>query len=256
MGKEKFIYGIRPVIEAIKSGKEIDRILLQKNLKGETFRELFSLVREMDIPFQFVPPEKLNRLSHQNHQGVIAWLPEIMYQRVEDILMRAFEEGKSPLILILDGITDVRNLGSIARTAECAGVHAIILPVSGSAQINSEAVKSSAGALYKVPVCRSSEMKETIRYLKESGLAVIASSEHGMKNYTQANMTLPVCVMLGSEGAGIRPEYLSMCDETVFIPLQGEIGSLNVSVAAGVLLFEVNRQRNVYNQDPGNIKNS
>jgi 23S rRNA (guanosine2251-2'-O)-methyltransferase len=256
MGKEHFIYGIRPVIEAIKSGKEFDRILLQKNLKGDNFRELFNLVRETGIPFQFVPPEKLNRLSHQNHQGVIAWLSGITYQRIEDILIRVFEDGETPLFLILDGITDVRNLGSIARTAECAGVHAIILPVTGSAQVNSEAIKSSAGALYKVPVCRSHSMKETIRYMKESGLSVLAATEKGQENYSHTDLTLPLCLVLGSEGTGIHPEYLPLCDETVFVPLKGEIESLNVSVTAGVLLFEANRQRNVYHKDPGNIENS
>jgi len=245
MKKDPFIFGIRPTIEAIKSGKEIDRVLLQKNLKGEAFRELFNLVRELEIPFQFVPTEKLNRLSKQNHQGVIAYVTEISYQKIEEILPWLYEQGRIPLILLLDGITDVRNMGAIARTAECAGVNALVIPLKGSAMINAEAIKTSAGALYSIPVCRTSGIRETLAYMKESGLKVIAATEKGSVNYTSADLTLPLVLVLGSEGVGISKEILELCDEKVMIPLAGEINSLNVSVASGVILFEALRQRTI-----------
>jgi len=241
--KENFIFGIRPVIEAVKSGKEMERILLQKNLRGESFRELFNLIRELNIPFQFVPIEKLNRLSKQNHQGVIAWVTEIPYQKIENILPAIYEEGLIPMVLFLDNITDVRNFGAIARTAECAGVDAIVIPVRGSAMINSEAIKTSAGALYKVPVCRTTEPVATIEFLKHSGLQILAATEKGSKDYTEADLMKPSALILGSEGKGISAEILKLVDERIKIPLSGEIESLNVSVTAGILLFEIIRQR-------------
>jgi len=241
--RENFIFGIRPVIEAIKSGKEMERINLQKNMRGESFRELFNLIRELNIPFQFVPVEKLNRLSKQNHQGVIAWVTEITYQKIENILPVIYEEGKIPLILFLDNITDVRNVGAIARTAECAGVDAIVIPVRGSAMINSEAIKTSAGALYKVPVCRTTEPGATIEFLKNSGLQILAATEKGSKVYTEADMMKPSALILGSEGKGVSAEVMKHADEQINIPLMGEIESLNVSVTAGILLFEIIRQR-------------
>ncbi len=241
--KENFIFGIRPVIEAVKSGKEMERILLQKNLRGESFRELFNLVRELNIPFQFVPIEKLNRLSKQNHQGVIAWVTEITYQKIENILPAIYEEGLIPMVLFLDNITDVRNFGAIARTAECAGVDAIVIPVRGSAMINSEAIKTSAGALYKVPVCRTTEPIATIEFLKHSGLQILAATEKGSKDYTEADLMKPSALILGSEGKGVSTEILNLTDEQIRIPLHGDIESLNVSVTAGILLFEIIRQR-------------
>src|SRR5450759_1022988 len=170
MKKENFIYGIRPVIEALKSGKEIEKILIQKGLRGEGFQQLHSLIREMEIPIQFVPLEKLDRMTRQNHQGVVAMVSEITYQKIESILPTAYEQGKVPLVLVLDHITDVRNLGAIARTAECSGVDAILLPEKGSAQVNQDAIKTSAGALYKIPVCRYHSVKESIIFIKNSGL--------------------------------------------------------------------------------------
>jgi len=243
MKKDNFIFGIHPVIEAIKSGKEMDRILLQKNLRGESFRELFNLIRELEIPFQFVPIEKLNRLSKQNHQGVIAYVTDISYQKIEDILPFLYERGRVPLILLLDGITDVRNMGAIARTAECAGVDAIVLPLKGSAMINAEAIKTSAGALYKVPVCRTANAKEAVTLMKESGLQVFAATEKGSQSYTSVDFTTPLLLIMGSEGTGISRDILELCDERINIPLAGEIESLNVSVATGIFLFEIIRQR-------------
>ncbi|MCK9422285.1 MAG: 23S rRNA (guanosine(2251)-2'-O)-methyltransferase RlmB [Bacteroidales bacterium] len=243
MKKETYIYGIRPAIEAIKSGKELEKIFLQNGLKGEGFRELFGLIRELEIPFQFVPVEKLNRLSRQNHQGVIAFVSEITYQRIEDLVPFVFEQGRQPLFLILDRITDVRNVGAIARTAECAGVDGLLIPARGSAQINSDAIKTSAGALYKLPVVRCNDMRESIRFLKESGLTIFAATEKTELEYTTADFNKPMAIILGSEGEGISEEYLKLTDLTVRIPIHGEIESLNVSVASGILLYEVLRQR-------------
>jgi 23S rRNA (guanosine2251-2'-O)-methyltransferase len=243
MKKETYIYGIRPTIEAIKAGKELEKILLQNGLKGEGFRDLFNLIKEIEIPYQFVPVEKLNRLSRQNHQGVISFVSEITYQRIEDLVPFAFEQGHAPLFLILDRITDVRNLGSIARTAECAGIDGLIIPARGSAQINSDAIKTSAGALYKLPVVRSQNLKLTIQYLKDSGLTIFAATEKSETDYTGADLSGPSAIILGSEGEGISEEYLKLTDQQVKVPLFGEIESLNVSVASGVILFEALRQR-------------
>jgi 23S rRNA (guanosine2251-2'-O)-methyltransferase len=243
MKKENFIYGIRPVIEALKSGKEIEKILIQKGLRGEGFQQLHSLIREMEIPIQFVPLEKLDRMTRQNHQGVVAMISEISYQKIESILPTVYEQGKMPLVLVLDHITDVRNLGAIARTAECTGVDAILLPEKGSAQVNQDAIKTSAGALYKIAVCRYHSAKESILFLKNSGLKIIAATEKANSDYTEIDMKQPLALILGSEETGISAELLGMADELIQIPIMGEIQSLNVSVAAGVILYEVLRQR-------------
>jgi 23S rRNA (guanosine2251-2'-O)-methyltransferase len=245
MKKETYIYGIRPTLEAIKAGKELEKIFLQNGLKGEGFRDLFNLIKELEIPFQFVPVEKLNRLSRQNHQGVISYVSEITYQRIEDLVPFVFEHGRMPLFLILDRVTDVRNVGSIARTAECAGVDGLIIPARGSAQINSDAIKTSAGALYKLPVVRSQNLKESIQFLKDSGLTILAATEKTEKEYTAVDFNRPLALIMGSEGEGISEEYLKLTDEVLRIPLAGEIESLNVSVATGIILFETLRQRNL-----------
>ncbi len=245
MKKETYIYGIRPTIEAIKAGKELEKIFLQNGLKGDGFRELFNLIKELEIPYQFVPIEKLNRLSRQNHQGIISYVSEITYQRIEDLVPNVFEQGRMPLFLLLDRVTDVRNVGSIARTAECAGVDGLVIPARGSAQINSDAIKTSAGALYKLPVVRAQNLKETIQFLRDSGLVIVAATEKAEKEYTSVDFNRPMALIMGSEGEGISEEYLKLTDEFLRIPLMGEIESLNVSVAAGVILFETLRQRNL-----------
>jgi 23S rRNA (guanosine2251-2'-O)-methyltransferase len=243
MEKENFIYGLHPVTEAIKSGKEIDRVLFKKGLQGAFSAELLQLVRQYDIPFQFVPQEKLDRITRKNHQGVIALVTEISYQTLENLVQMVFEEGKNPFFLILDGITDVRNFGAICRSAECAGVHGIIIPRQGSAQINEEAVRTSAGALLRIPVCRERSLKNTANFLKESGIRLVAASEKAADNFFGGDYSAPLTIIMGSEETGISPELLRSCDQIVKIPMQGEISSLNVSVAAGVLMFEVVRQR-------------
>ena len=241
--EENCIYGIRAVIEAIKAGKEIDKILLQRGLSNDLFGELRKELTGKEIPFQFVPPEKLRRVSNANHQGVIAYLANITYYKTEDLLQSVFEKGKLPFVLILDRVTDVRNFGAIARSAECAGVDFIIIPSRGSAQINADAVKTSAGALHRIPVCREDNLKDTIEYLKSSGVKVIACHEKTENTVYSISYNEPVAIIMGSEENGISGEYLKRSDTQIKIPMAGNISSLNVSVATGIVLFEVLRSR-------------
>jgi len=231
-------------MEAITAGKELDKVFIQKGLKSELFYELQRMLNEYKIPFQFVPAEKINKVAgYRNHQGVAATISGVTYQDIENILPQLFEEGKIPLFLILDRITDIRNFGAISRSAECLGVHAIIIPSRGAAQINADAIKTSAGALHIIPVCRSENLKSTIDFLKESGVQIIACTEKTEKISTEADFTLPSAIILGSEEDGVSEEFLKRSDMSVQIPLLGEISSLNVSVAAGIILYEVQRQR-------------
>ena len=239
----QLIYGIRPVIEGIKAGKEIEKILIQNGLRSESFYELKELIKQFDIPFQYVPIDKLNKVTYSNHQGIIAYISSVTYHKLADVISYAFEKGKSPLVLILDRITDVRNFGAIARSAECAGVDAILIPSRGAAQINADAVKTSAGALNSIPVCRENNLKDSIRYLKECGLKIVACTEKSEKNYYDAELVDPVAIIVGSEENGISGEYLKLADASVKIPIEGMIESLNVSVAAGIMVFEALRQR-------------
>lgn len=237
------IFGTRAVIEAISSGKEIDKVFIQDRLRNELISELKKLVQDHQVPYQYVPVEKLNRLTPKNHQGVVAYISSVTYQKIEDILPTLFEEGKVPLLIILDRITDVRNFGAIARTAECAGANAIIIPSRGAAQVNGDAIKTSAGALHKIPVCREENLKHTIEYLKDSGVQVVACTEKTDSYYYGVDLTSPTALIMGSEEDGISGEYLRRADHRAKIPLMGEIGSLNVSVAAGIILYEAVRQR-------------
>ena len=243
MKADPYIYGIRPVIEALKAGKEIEKILLQKGLRGEGFHQLFSLIKELEIPSQFVPVEKLQRMTRQNHQGVIAFISEISYQKLDAIIPFVFEQGKVPLILVLDRITDVRNFGAIARTAECAGVDALVIPLKNSAPVSPDAIKTSAGALYKLAVCRSESLADSLRFLKNSGLKIIAATEKAETGYTKAGFDEPIALVIGSEEDGISDDLLNMADLKINIPVLGEIASLNVSVATGIILYEIIRQR-------------
>lgn len=238
-----FIFGIRAVIEAIEAGKEIERILIQRGIAGELFNQLRKALKGTEIPYQIVPPEKIRRLTNKNHQGVIAFVSEVTYYSTEELLPRVFEEGRTPLVLLLDRVTDVRNFGAIARSAECAGVDFIIIPSRGAAQINADAVKTSAGALHRIPVCRENNLKDTIAYLKEYGLQVIACHEKTDKLIYSASFKEPTAIIMGSEENGISAEYLKLCDYAVKIPMSGKTASLNVSVATGVVLFEAIRQR-------------
>jgi len=241
---ENLIYGIHPILEALNAGKDIEKIMLSRELRNPQVREISALAEQLEIPVQKVPNEKLDSFTKANHQGIIAFVSMVEYQPIEDILIRAFESGKQPMLIILDRITDVRNMGAIARSAECAAADALVIPSRGSAQINADAIKTSAGALNLLPVHRSPNLKNTLRYLRDSGVKLVAVTEHGSTNYATTDLTGPIAFILGSEEDGISPEYLKLCDERIKIPLPGTISSLNVSVAAGVIIFETLRQRN------------
>lgn len=237
------IFGIRAVAEAISAGKEVDKILIRKDLTGELAGELFEMLRGSNIVVQRVPQEKLNSITRKNHQGVIAFISPINYQPIEEIVASLYEQGKVPFILVLDHLTDVRNFGAIARTAECAGVDAIIIPSKGSVSVTADAVKTSAGALMNIPVCRVQSLYNCVKYLKDCGLQIMGASEKSNINYTDADMTTPLALVMGAEDKGISTEILSLTDTTVSLPQYGKIASLNVSVAAGVMIYEVLRQR-------------
>lgn len=237
------IFGIRAVIEAVQAGKEIDKILIKKDVQGELVKELHNAIKGLNIPVQRVPVERLNRITRKNHQGVIAFVSAVTYHRLEDIIPFVFEKGKDPFIVLLDGITDVRNFGAIARTCECAGVDAIVIPSRESVSVNGDAMKTSAGALNILPVCKEKNINQAIRYLKDCGVTVFAASERAAKNYMEVSFTGPVAIVMGAEDTGVSPENIRSCDEMIKIPLFGSIGSLNVSVAASILIYEGVRQR-------------
>jgi 23S rRNA (guanosine2251-2'-O)-methyltransferase len=237
------IFGLRPVIEAIKAGKQIDRLLIRQGLQGSLYHELMTEVRNHQIVYQIVPVERIELVTRKNHQGVLAWLALIEFQQISNILPAIFEKGEDPLIIALDGVSDVRNFGAIVRTAECIGAHSIIIPEKGSARITADAVKTSAGALHTFPVCREKSIVRTIEYLKESGLKIICSDEKTGKSAYEEDLRGPAVLIMGSEDKGISRELLALSDIKVKIPMTGSIGSLNVSVAAGILLYEISRQR-------------
>ena len=239
----QMVFGIRAVIEAIKSGKEIESVFVQRGLTGGIFLELRSLLKENQLAYQQVPVEKLNRITAKNHQGVIAVISPIIYQKIEDVIPSIYEAGQTPLILVLDGITDVRNLGAIARTAECSGVHAIVVPAKGSAQVNPDAIKTSAGALFKIPVCRVESLSKCARFLQESGIQLVACTEKAEDFLYKPDYTVPTAVVMGSEEDGISLELIKTSDHLAKIPMFGTIESLNVSVSAGIVLYEAVRQR-------------
>lgn len=237
------MFGTRAVIEAIRSGRTIDKVMVKKGLSNELFQELYQLVKEHRIPFQFVPVEKINRITRKNHQGVVALLASIDFYHMEDLLASIFERGETPLLILLDGVTDVRNFGAIVRSAECAGVHGVVIPEKGAARINADAVKTSAGALNIVPVCRTHSLGGALTYLRNSGVRIVAATEKAEKNYTSVDMTGPLAILMGAEDQGISPALLQAADELAAIPVRGKIESLNVSVAASLLMYEAVRQR-------------
>ena len=240
---DNLIYGIHPVIESIRSGKEFDKLFIQKSLRAEQMAQLYALLKEFEIPYQHVPVEKLNRLTRKNHQGVVGYVSAISFQPVEEVVQMIFEKGETPLILVLDRITDVRNFGAIARTAECAGVHAVIFPAQGSAQVNADAMKTSAGALNNIPVCRTKNLSKTLDYLKDAGLQLVAATEKSETGLYDADFKLPTAILMGSEEDGVSPAYLKKCDLTLSIPMHGQTASLNVSVASAIVVYEALRQR-------------
>lgn len=241
--QKDFIFGIRSVMEALNADKEIDKILVNKELKGELLMELLDLAKTKRIPVTKVPEGKLNRITRKNHQGVVAYVSAIAYASLDNVIDACYTKGVSPLVLMLDRITDVRNFGAIARTAEVAGVHAIIIPERGSAQISSDAVKTSAGALNFIPVCRVKNLYYTLKDLKKMGLHAIGVTEKTHRKMYEADFSSPAVLVIGSEEDGISQELMEMCDEFVQIPMQGNIESLNVSVATGIVIYEAVRQR-------------
>ncbi len=241
--KDSLIYGLRAIIEAVKAGKQIDKIFIKKGLSGELYKELRDVLRSCSIPMQFVPIEKLNRLTRENHQGAVAFSSAVEYQEIEYILPGLFEDGKTPFILILDKISDVRNFGAIVRTAECAGVDAIVFPTRGSAQLNADAIKTSAGALHIVPICRTHNMKLTLDFLKNSGIKIVACTEKTDQVYTEVDYKEPVAIIMGAEDTGISNDYIVRSDCQAKIPMFGKISSLNVGVASGIIMYEVVKQR-------------
>lgn len=243
MQSSDYIFGLRAVTEAVNAGKDIDRVLLRKGLTGQQAQDLIKLLKENGILVRTVPAEKLDKITRKNHQGVIAILSAVTYHELGNVVPTLYEEGALPFIVVLDGITDVRNFGAIARTCECAGVDAIVIPDHGSVSVGGDAVKTSAGALLTLPVCREHSILHAVRYLKNSGFKVVAVSEKADINYTMASYTEPTALVMGAEDIGINPDVIRECDTFVSIPMFGNIGSLNVSVAAGVLIYEVVRQR-------------
>ena len=242
--KEDFLFGTRAIIEAIKKGKTIDKILIKKGLRNELITELQELIKESDIGVQYVPIEKINRITRKNHQGVLAFVSPIEFDNIETVIPGIYEEGKTPLLLVLDQITDVRNFGAIARSAECAGVQAIIIPEKGMARIGADAVKTSAGAIHNIPICKTNNLYHTVRFLKDSGIKIVAATEKGDKLYSNADMKSPLAIVMGSEDTGVSAQILKLADEQLKIPILGQIESLNVSVSAALMIYEAVRQRN------------
>lgn len=240
---DQIIFGIHAVLEAVEAGKDLDKVLVRRGAGSDLLKKLMGELNRWEIPIQQVPVEKLNRVTTKNHQGVIAWLSEVSYGDVTSIIPSVYEAGEDPLVLLLDGVSDVRNFGAIARSAECAGVHAIVIPSSGSAAINADAIKTSAGALHRIPVCRPGDLNAAAKFLQESGLRLFAASEKARDSLYQSDMTGPLGIIMGGEERGISNDLLRRADTWVSIPMKGSISSLNVSVAAGVLLFEALRQR-------------
>jgi len=241
--KTQYIYGIHAVLEAIEAGKDIDKILLSKTLNDETAREINDRARQLRVPVQRVPVQKIDRITRRNHQGVLAMLAAVTYYRVEDLVPQLFDNGENPFIVVLDGVTDVRNFGAVARTCECAGVSAIVIPDRESVSVNADAVKTSAGALNYLPVCRERNLVNAVKLLRDSGFKIVGTSDKKQLTYTQADYTGPVAIVLGAEDKGISPEIMKLCDTQVLIPEFGHINSLNVSVAGGIMIYEVVRQR-------------
>lgn len=240
---EELIFGVRPVLEAIEAGKQIDRIFIRQGAETPHIAKIVALCSQNDIVAQFVPVEKLNRLTRNNHQGVVAQVSPVEYYEIEDILEKMEGGDKTPLIVLMDSITDIRNFGAIARSAECAGADALIMPKKNSAPVNGDAVKSSAGALNIIPICRVGSIRNTLKMLSERGMTLVAATEKSDVAVYDADLTKPMVLIMGSEDKGISREVLKMCDVTVSIPMIGKTESLNVSAAAAVLLFEALRQR-------------
>jgi len=247
--KSQYIYGIHAVTEAIDAGKDIDKIFLSKTLNNDTAQEIINHAKALQVPVQRVPVQKIDRITRRNHQGVLAMMAAVTYYHVEDLVPQLFDDGENPFFVVLDGVTDVRNFGAVARTCECAGVSAIVIPDRESVSVNADAIKTSAGALNHLPVCREHNLVNAVKMLRDSGFKIVGTSDKNSMPYTQGDYTGPVAIVLGAEDKGISPEIMKLCDTRVLIPEFGHINSLNVSVAGGIMIYEVVRQRLNDNQE-------
>lgn len=243
MEKENLIFGIRAIIEAVQSGKSVDRVFLQADAQGELMKDLLKVLKRGDVNFTYVPVEKLNRLTHNNHQGAVGTISPIGFISIEELVTAILESQEKPLFLILDQISDARNFGAIIRTAECTGVHGIIIQKSGAAPVNGDTVKTSAGAVFNIPICKVEHIKDALFYLQGSGIKTVAATEKTEHSLYDLNLNEPLAIIMGSEDRGINPSVLKLVDEKAKLPMFGSIGSLNVSVACGAFLYEVVRQR-------------
>lgn len=239
----EMIFGVRAVLEALDAGEEIDKIFLRRDTRNELMQDLEKAIGDRSIPIRRVPQEKLNRLTRKNHQGVIAIKAATTYYKLHEVVPAIYEAGMHPFLVVLDGITDVRNFGAIARTCECAAVDAIVITEQNSASVTGDAVKTSAGALSRLPVCRERTLGDVLHYLKDSGVKIVGASEKADLTYTDGNYAGPLALVLGAEDTGLSKLTLELADELVAIPLYGEIGSLNVSVAGGILIYEAIKHR-------------
>ncbi len=243
MQQDNMVFGLRPVIEAINSNKTIDSLFIQTGLKGEIYAELKDLIKKYNISSKQVPAERLNRFTRKNHQGIVAFISPIDFHRIEDLLPKLYEEGKTPLLLILDRVTDARNFGAIIRTAECTGVDAIIIPKKNAAPINADAIKTSTGAIYNIPICKESDLKSVIEYIQNYGIQAVAASEKTDYTLYDIDLKVPTAIIMGSEENGVSLSYIKVSQKVAKLPMFGKIGSLNVSVACGAFLYETVRQR-------------
>lgn len=243
MEKENQIFGLRAIIEAINAGREIDKVFIQKDAQGELMRQLMSALKKHNVNYSYVPAEKLNRLTPNNHQGAVATIAPIKFHSLEAMVEMVLESGKTPLFLILDQLSDARNFGAIIRTAECTGVNGIIVQKQGSAPVNGDTVKTSAGAVFNVPICKVEHIKDAIFHLQGSGIKTVAATEKTDDTLYDIDLSAPVAIIMGSEDRGINPSVLKIVDEKAKLPMFGTISSLNVSVACGAFLYETVRQR-------------
>ena len=243
MEKDNQIFGIRAIIEAINAKKEIDKVFVQKEAQGDLMHDLMKTMKRNNINFSYVPVEKLNRLTPNNHQGAVATIAPISFVSLETLVESVIETGKKPLFLILDQLSDARNFGAIIRTAECTGVDGIIIQKQGSAPVNGDTVKTSAGAVFNVPICKVDHIKDAIFYLQGSGIKTVAATEKTEHHIYEINLNEGVAIIMGSEDRGVNPSVLKIVDEKAKLPMFGSIESLNVSVACGAFLYETLRQR-------------
>ena len=246
MDRKDIIWGIHPVEEALRKGVTFFKVFVNKNAKGQNINSLLDELKRLRVPVQKVPVEKLNRITRKNHQGIVAYVSPVEFYELSDLVQKFFDEGRDPLFLVLDGVSDVRNFGAIVRTALCMEVDAILIPTKGSASINSEVVKTSAGAIFNIPVCRSDNLFLGVKYLQNSGFTVVAASEKGEKPVTDLDFKGPVAVVMGDEGKGVSESVIKKANFLARIPMNKKFDSLNVSVATGIILYEAYIQRKGY----------